>query len=136
MCEQIEDQLARSRSAGCRSVSVKWQQLSARAPAPLQAPAHLRALFHGDRLLVYGFVPHCTQVRGTPRTPCPPPQSQNMPETRSPAGDGGGVHQGPPESRSTSPEWREDLVLKAADALWSRKASDKLLPPPRPLCVR
>lgn len=55
--------MARSRSPSCHSVSVKWQQLSPDTPEPLQAPAQLQALFHNDRLLVYSFVPHCTQVR-------------------------------------------------------------------------
>ncbi|KAF0876061.1 protein mono-ADP-ribosyltransferase PARP4 [Crocuta crocuta] len=60
--KQIEDQMTRLRSPSCRSVSVKWQQLSAAAPEPLQAPAQVRALFPNDRLLVYGFIPHCTQA--------------------------------------------------------------------------
>lgn len=49
-------------SPSCHSVSVKWQQLSRDAPEPLQAPARVPSLFHNDRLLVYGFIPHCTQV--------------------------------------------------------------------------
>lgn len=55
--------MARMRSPSCHSVSVKWQQLSRDAPEPLQAPAQVPSLFHNDRLLVYGFIPHCTQVR-------------------------------------------------------------------------
>uniref|UniRef100_A0A2K6G5Y5 Poly [ADP-ribose] polymerase n=1 Tax=Propithecus coquereli TaxID=379532 RepID=A0A2K6G5Y5_PROCO len=58
----IEDQMARLRSPSCHSVSVKWQQLSTDAPEPLQAPAQVPSLFHNDRLLVYGFIPHCTQA--------------------------------------------------------------------------
>ncbi|XP_062958691.1 protein mono-ADP-ribosyltransferase PARP4 isoform X2 [Cynocephalus volans] len=60
--KQIEDQMTRLRSPSCHSVSVKWQQLSTDAPKPLQAPAQAPSLFHSDRLLVYGFVPHCTQA--------------------------------------------------------------------------
>uniref|UniRef100_A0A8C8YE31 Poly [ADP-ribose] polymerase n=1 Tax=Prolemur simus TaxID=1328070 RepID=A0A8C8YE31_PROSS len=60
--KQIEDQMTRLRSPGCHSVSVKWQQLSTDAPEPLQAPAQVPSLFHNDRLLVYGFIPHCTQA--------------------------------------------------------------------------
>lgn len=54
--------MARMCSPSCHSVSVKWQQLSRDAPEPLQAPAQVPSLFHNDRLLVYGFIPHCTQV--------------------------------------------------------------------------
>ncbi|XP_051051583.1 protein mono-ADP-ribosyltransferase PARP4 [Phodopus roborovskii] len=60
--KQIEAQLTRMRSPSCHSVSVKWQQLSRDAPEPLQAPAQVPSLFHNDRLLVYGFIPHCTQA--------------------------------------------------------------------------
>ncbi|XP_036108057.1 protein mono-ADP-ribosyltransferase PARP4 [Molossus molossus] len=60
--KQIEDQMTRARSPSCHSISVKWQQLSPGAPEPLQAPAQVQALFHNDRLLVYGFIPHCTQA--------------------------------------------------------------------------
>ncbi|XP_036054400.1 protein mono-ADP-ribosyltransferase PARP4 [Onychomys torridus] len=60
--KQIEAQMTRVRSPGCHSVSVKWQQLSRDAPEPLQAPVQVPSLFHNDRLLVYGFIPHCTQA--------------------------------------------------------------------------
>lgn len=55
--------MTRSRSPSCHSVSVKWHQFCADAPEPLQAPAHVQALFHHDQLLVYSFTPHCTQVK-------------------------------------------------------------------------
>lgn len=55
--------MTRSQSPSCHSVSVKWHQFGADAPEPLQAPAHVQALFHNDRLLVYSFIPHCTQVK-------------------------------------------------------------------------
>ncbi|XP_012904270.1 protein mono-ADP-ribosyltransferase PARP4 isoform X1 [Mustela putorius furo] len=60
--KQIEDQMARLHSPSCHSVSIKWQQLSTDAPEPLQAPAQVQSLFHNERLLVYGFIPHCTQA--------------------------------------------------------------------------
>ncbi|XP_053420044.1 protein mono-ADP-ribosyltransferase PARP4 isoform X2 [Nycticebus coucang] len=60
--KQIEDQMTRLHSPSCHSVSVKWQQLSADALELLQAPAQVPSLFHGDRLLVYGFIPHCMQA--------------------------------------------------------------------------
>ncbi|XP_045834014.1 protein mono-ADP-ribosyltransferase PARP4 isoform X2 [Meles meles] len=60
--KQIEDQMARLHSPSCHSVSIKWQQLSTDAPEPLQAPAQVPSLFHNERLLVYGFIPHCTQA--------------------------------------------------------------------------
>eukprot|EP00073_Rattus_norvegicus_P053042 XP_017455426.1 PREDICTED: poly [ADP-ribose] polymerase 4 isoform X1 [Rattus norvegicus] len=60
--KQIEAQMARIHSPSCHSVSVKWQQLSRDAPEPLQAPTCVPSLFHNDRLLVYGFIPHCTQA--------------------------------------------------------------------------
>ncbi|XP_048657417.1 protein mono-ADP-ribosyltransferase PARP4 [Marmota marmota marmota] len=60
--KQVKDQMTRICSPGCHSVSVKWQQLSTNAPKALQAPAQVPSLFHNDRLLVYGFIPHCTQA--------------------------------------------------------------------------
>ncbi|XP_077014881.1 protein mono-ADP-ribosyltransferase PARP4 [Tamandua tetradactyla] len=60
--KQIKDQMTRSRSPSCHSVSVKWQQLSTNYPRPMQAPSQVRSLFHDDRLLVFGFIPHCTQA--------------------------------------------------------------------------
>uniref|UniRef100_A0A5F8GNA0 Poly [ADP-ribose] polymerase n=1 Tax=Monodelphis domestica TaxID=13616 RepID=A0A5F8GNA0_MONDO len=60
--KQIEDQMTRIFSPGCSSVSVKWQQLTPNSPEPMQAPIQIQALFNNDRLLVYGFIPHCTQA--------------------------------------------------------------------------
>ncbi|XP_012297330.2 protein mono-ADP-ribosyltransferase PARP4 isoform X2 [Aotus nancymaae] len=60
--KQIEDQMTRLCSPSCHSVSVKWQQLNPDAPEALQAPAQVPSLFCNDRLLVYGFIPHCTQA--------------------------------------------------------------------------
>ncbi|XP_035770641.1 protein mono-ADP-ribosyltransferase PARP4, partial [Neolamprologus brichardi] len=59
--EKVACQLKRLASPGCSSVSVKWQQFSPTSP-PLQAPKQLHALFNDCHTLVYGFVPHCTQV--------------------------------------------------------------------------
>ncbi|XP_044524909.1 protein mono-ADP-ribosyltransferase PARP4 [Gracilinanus agilis] len=60
--KQIEDQMTRIFSPGCSSVSVKWQQLTPNSPEAMQAPVQIQALFNNDRLLVYGFIPHCTQA--------------------------------------------------------------------------
>nr|XP_054301911.1 protein mono-ADP-ribosyltransferase PARP4-like isoform X4 [Pongo pygmaeus] len=60
--KQIEDQMTRLCSPSCHSVSVKWQQLNPDGPEALQAPAQVPSLFRNDRLLVYGFIPHCTQA--------------------------------------------------------------------------
>lgn len=60
---QIQNQVSRIFSPGCSSVSIKWQQFDINAPKPMQAPAQIQSLFTNERLLVYGFVPHCTQVK-------------------------------------------------------------------------
>lgn len=68
---QVANQVKRMASPGCSSVSVKWQQFSSDAPVPVQAPRQLHALFNDCHTLVYGFVPHCTQV-GTTAATAPP----------------------------------------------------------------
>lgn len=60
---QIQSQVSRIFSPGCSSVSIKWQQFNTGAPEPMQAPARIQSLFNNERLLVYGFIPHCTQVK-------------------------------------------------------------------------
>uniref|UniRef100_A0AAZ3R5L2 Poly [ADP-ribose] polymerase n=1 Tax=Oncorhynchus tshawytscha TaxID=74940 RepID=A0AAZ3R5L2_ONCTS len=60
--EKVACQVKRIVSPGCSSVSVKWQQFNPSAPPPVQAPSQLHALFTDCHTLVYGFVPHCTQV--------------------------------------------------------------------------
>lgn len=60
---QIQSQISRMMSPGCSSVSIKWQQFNTGAPEPMQAPAQIQSLFNDERLLVYGFIPHCTQVK-------------------------------------------------------------------------
>ncbi|XP_041092549.1 protein mono-ADP-ribosyltransferase PARP4-like [Polyodon spathula] len=60
--EKIALQVMRMVSPSCSSVSVKWQQFSPNASQPVQAPAQLHSVFSGNQLLVYGFVPHCTQA--------------------------------------------------------------------------
>uniref|UniRef100_A0A669QAC7 Poly [ADP-ribose] polymerase n=1 Tax=Phasianus colchicus TaxID=9054 RepID=A0A669QAC7_PHACC len=59
---KIQGQVSRIFSPGCSSVSIKWQQFDINAPKPMQAPAQIQSLFTNERLLVYGFVPHCTQA--------------------------------------------------------------------------
>ncbi|MEQ2177757.1 hypothetical protein GOODEAATRI_006843 [Goodea atripinnis] len=60
----LRDNASHSRlfTCGLSSISVKWQQFNPRADPPLQAPKQLHALFNDCHTLVYGFVPHCTQV--------------------------------------------------------------------------
>ncbi|TFK09944.1 protein FAM98A [Platysternon megacephalum] len=60
--KKIESQTSRIFSPGCSSVSLKWQQFDSNAPEPLQAPAQIQSLFNNERLLVYGFIPRCTQA--------------------------------------------------------------------------
>ncbi|XP_035182570.1 protein mono-ADP-ribosyltransferase PARP4 [Oxyura jamaicensis] len=59
---KIQRQVSRIFSPGCSSVSIKWQQFNINEPEPMQAPAQIQSLFTNERLLVYGFVPHCTQA--------------------------------------------------------------------------
>ncbi|XP_009475160.1 PREDICTED: poly [ADP-ribose] polymerase 4 [Nipponia nippon] len=59
---KIQSQVSRIFSPGCSSVSIKWQQFDTGAPEPKQAPAQIQSLFNNERLLVYGFIPHCTQA--------------------------------------------------------------------------
>ncbi|XP_025926285.1 poly [ADP-ribose] polymerase 4 isoform X1 [Apteryx rowi] len=60
--EKIQSQVSRMFSPGCSSVSIKWQQFDTNAPEPMQAPAQIQSLFNNERLLVYGFILHCTQA--------------------------------------------------------------------------
>ncbi|XP_053944280.1 protein mono-ADP-ribosyltransferase PARP4 [Cuculus canorus] len=59
---KIQSQVSRISSPECSSVSIKWQQFNTGAPEPMQAPAQIQSLFNNERLLVYGFIPHCTQA--------------------------------------------------------------------------
>ncbi|XP_010125808.1 PREDICTED: poly [ADP-ribose] polymerase 4, partial [Chlamydotis macqueenii] len=59
---KIQSQVSRIFSPGCSSVSIKWRQFNTGAPEPMQAPAQIQSLFNNERLLVYGFIPHCTQA--------------------------------------------------------------------------
>ncbi|XP_069058393.1 protein mono-ADP-ribosyltransferase PARP4 isoform X2 [Pleurodeles waltl] len=61
--KKVCDQISRMESEGCNSVSVKWQQFNQNAPEPIQAPAEIQSIFSSERVLVYGFVPHCTQAK-------------------------------------------------------------------------
>ncbi|MBN3294535.1 PARP4 polymerase, partial [Polypterus senegalus] len=60
--DKISSQVKRMASPACTSVSVKWQQFNQHNPKPIQAPAQLHSLFSENQLLLYGFVPHCTQA--------------------------------------------------------------------------
>ncbi|GAB5566201.1 von Willebrand factor A domain-containing protein 5A isoform X1 [Prionailurus iriomotensis] len=108
----IEDQMTRLHSPSCHSVSVKWQQLSADAPEPLQAPAQVQSLFLNHRLLVYGFIPHCTQ--------------HNMLANFSASANIMGSFLGTSGSLLPSIERREKITVKLTKTLWSEKANKGL----------
>eukprot|EP00079_Xenopus_tropicalis_P033572 XP_017947343.1 PREDICTED: poly [ADP-ribose] polymerase 4 [Xenopus tropicalis] len=61
--KKMEAQLQKMDSPACTSASVKWMQFSDNDPEPVQAPAHIPALFNPCCLLVYGFAHHCTQAK-------------------------------------------------------------------------
>ncbi|XP_041438609.1 protein mono-ADP-ribosyltransferase PARP4 isoform X3 [Xenopus laevis] len=61
--KKMEAQLEKMDSPACTSASVKWMQFSENEPEPVQAPAHIPALFNRSCLLVYGFAPRCTQAK-------------------------------------------------------------------------
>lgn len=50
-------------SPACSAVSIKWQQFDTNAPELTYAPVQIQSLFTHERLLIYGFISHCTQVR-------------------------------------------------------------------------
>ncbi|XP_078078208.1 protein mono-ADP-ribosyltransferase PARP4 isoform X2 [Mustelus asterias] len=60
--EKVLSQVNRITQPGCSSISVKWEQFSRNAPDPVQAPAQIHSVFNNSRLLIYGFVPHCTRA--------------------------------------------------------------------------
>ncbi|KAM4700272.1 protein mono-ADP-ribosyltransferase PARP4 isoform 2-T2 [Discoglossus pictus] len=60
--KKMDNQIERVLSPACSSVSVKWKRYNVNSPDPVQAPTHIQALFSSERLLVYGFVPDCTQA--------------------------------------------------------------------------
>ncbi|XP_053163691.1 protein mono-ADP-ribosyltransferase PARP4 isoform X4 [Hemicordylus capensis] len=59
---KIENQTTRMFSPGCSGVSIKWQQFDTSAPELTYAPAQIQSLFNHERLLIYGFISHCTQA--------------------------------------------------------------------------
>ncbi|XP_067889798.1 protein mono-ADP-ribosyltransferase PARP4 isoform X3 [Heterodontus francisci] len=59
---KVLSQVDRVTQPGCNSISVKWEQFSLNASGPVQAPAQIHSVFSNSRLLIYGFVPHCTQA--------------------------------------------------------------------------
>ncbi|XP_077197749.1 protein mono-ADP-ribosyltransferase PARP4 isoform X2 [Paroedura picta] len=60
--QKIHSQGIRMHSPGCNAVSIKWQQFDTNAPELTYAPAQIESLFPDERLLVYGFISHCTQA--------------------------------------------------------------------------
>ncbi|XP_060091291.1 protein mono-ADP-ribosyltransferase PARP4 [Heteronotia binoei] len=59
---KIQCQTSRMYSPGCSAVSVKWQQFDVIKPELMYTPAQIQSLFDNERLLVYGFISHCTQA--------------------------------------------------------------------------
>ncbi|XP_069825899.1 protein mono-ADP-ribosyltransferase PARP4-like isoform X2 [Dendropsophus ebraccatus] len=60
--EQMKNQIKRLKSPVCTAVSARWTQDKENCTEILQAPATIPAAFYEDRILIYGFVPHCTEV--------------------------------------------------------------------------
>ncbi|XP_048454258.1 protein mono-ADP-ribosyltransferase PARP4 [Rhincodon typus] len=60
---KVLSQVDRVIQPGCNSISVKWERFNLNASAPVQAPAQVHSVFSNSRLLIYGFVPHCTQAK-------------------------------------------------------------------------
>ncbi|XP_034971015.1 protein mono-ADP-ribosyltransferase PARP4 isoform X2 [Zootoca vivipara] len=59
---KMKSQTSRMSSVGCNAISIKWQQFDFDAPELMYAPAQIQSLFNHDRLLIYGFISHCTQA--------------------------------------------------------------------------
>ncbi|XP_060682050.1 protein mono-ADP-ribosyltransferase PARP4 isoform X2 [Hemiscyllium ocellatum] len=59
---KVLSQVDRVTQPGCSSIFVKWERFSCNAAAPVQAPAQIHSVFSNSRLLIYGFVPHCTKA--------------------------------------------------------------------------
>ncbi|XP_033002167.1 protein mono-ADP-ribosyltransferase PARP4 [Lacerta agilis] len=60
--KKMKSQTSRMSSVGCNAISIKWQQFDFDAPELMYAPAQIQSLFNHDRLLIYGFISHCTQA--------------------------------------------------------------------------
>ncbi|XP_057306534.1 protein mono-ADP-ribosyltransferase PARP4-like isoform X3 [Hydractinia symbiolongicarpus] len=60
--KKVKMQIEKSQQPVLTDVKVHWVQNDYDAPKPLQAPNKITALFNGSRLVVYGFVPHCTMA--------------------------------------------------------------------------
>lgn len=67
---QIRRQVRRASRPVLTDIGIEWQQLDRDAPTPVQAPAKIPSLFHGERRVVYGFVPRCTMATLTARVGC------------------------------------------------------------------
>ncbi|XP_071495566.1 uncharacterized protein [Diadema antillarum] len=60
--KKVKSQLSRARQPSVSTLHVEWKQFDENPEPPVQAPRQLTALFSGSRLVVYGFVQHCTQA--------------------------------------------------------------------------
>ncbi|XP_057306524.1 protein mono-ADP-ribosyltransferase PARP4-like isoform X2 [Hydractinia symbiolongicarpus] len=60
--KKVKMQIEKSQQPVLTDVKVHWVQNDYDAPKHLQAPNEIMALFNGSRLVVYGFVPHCTMA--------------------------------------------------------------------------
>ncbi|XP_065649889.1 protein mono-ADP-ribosyltransferase PARP4 isoform X11 [Hydra vulgaris] len=59
---KVELQLEKCQQPVLTNIKIHWIQHDEDAPKPLQAPNEITTLFNGNRLVVYGFVPHCTMA--------------------------------------------------------------------------
>ncbi|XP_018410174.1 PREDICTED: poly [ADP-ribose] polymerase 4-like [Nanorana parkeri] len=59
---QMDKHDSRLKSAACTAVSIKWSLFGRNPAEPMQAPTNIQTLFDDDRIIVYGFVPHCTKA--------------------------------------------------------------------------
>uniref|UniRef100_A0A670Y543 Uncharacterized protein n=1 Tax=Pseudonaja textilis TaxID=8673 RepID=A0A670Y543_PSETE len=60
-------QTTRTLSSQCSSISIEWQTHMTENPKLSFTPSQISALFNHERLLVYGFVHNCTQVKSCPK---------------------------------------------------------------------
>nr|XP_047129288.1 protein mono-ADP-ribosyltransferase PARP4 isoform X3 [Hydra vulgaris] len=60
--KKVELQLEKCQQPVLTNIKIHWIQHDEDAPKPLQAPNEITTLFNGNRLVVYGFVPHCTMA--------------------------------------------------------------------------
>lgn len=60
---QVKSQTTRMFSPQCSSILIEWQTHDTENPKLSCTPAQIQALFNHERLLVYGFILNCTQVK-------------------------------------------------------------------------